>query len=134
MFSQREEQNILEALFRIIAQVERNREGQPIFRVSEHEAAPNETEFLSLLATIYQQEVYPMLRTGGTLTIAAHLDLPPRDFEKIVSFRKDKQFEGEGLRQPTPDLLPVVTKLYELFMRRVGVGDIFTVQFRVQRL
>ena len=65
MFSQREEQNLFEALFRIIAQVERN---------------------------------------------------------------------GEGLRQPTPDLLPMVTKLYESFMRQVGVGDIFTVQFRVQRL
>ncbi len=75
-----------------------------------------------------------MLWAGDTLTIAAHLDLPPRDFEKMVSFRKDKQFEGEGLRQPTPDLLPMVTKLYESFMRQVGVGDIFTVQFRVQRL
>jgi len=125
---------MFEALFRIVAQVERNREGQLVFRVSEHEAAPNETEFLSLLATIYKQEVYPMLRVGDTLTIAAHLDLPPRDFEKMVSFRKDKQFEGEGLRQPTPDLLPVVTKLYESFTRQVGIGDIFTVQFRVQRL
>ena len=134
MFSQREEQNLFEALFRIIAQVERSGEGQPIFRISEHEAAPNETEFLSLLATIYKQEVYPILRVGDTLTIAAHLDLPPRDFEKMVSVRKDKQFEGEGLRQPTPDLLPMVTKLYESFMRQVGVGDIFTVQFHVQRL
>ena len=125
---------MFEALFRIIAQVERNREGQPIFRVSEHEAAPNETEFLSLLATIYQQEVYPMLREGDTLTIAAHLDLPPREFEQMVSFRQDQQFEGEGLQQPTPDLLPVVTQLYESFMGQVGVGDIFTVQFRVQRL
>ena len=125
---------MFEALFRIVTQVERNSEGQLAFRISEHEATPNETEFLSLLATIYQQEVYPILRAGDTLTIAAHLDLPPRDFEKMVSFREDKQFEGEGLRQPTPDLLPVVTKLYESFMRQVDVGDIFTVQFRVQRL
>ena len=125
---------MFEALFRIVTQVERNREGQPIFRVSKREAAPNETEFLSLLATIYQQEVYPILRVGDTLTIAAHLDLPPRDFEQMVSFREDKQFGGEGLRQPTPDLLPMVTKLYESFMRQVGVGDIFTVQFHVQRL
>ena len=28
----------------------------------------------------------------------------------------------------------VVTKLYESFMRQVDVGDIFAVQFRVQRL
>ena len=125
---------MFEALFRIAAQVERSGEGQPVFRISEHEAAPNETEFFSLLATIYQQEVYPILRAGDTLMIAAHLDLPPRDFEKMVSFREDKQFEGEGLQQPTPDLLPVVTKLYESFMRQIDAGDIFTVQFRVQRL
>jgi hypothetical protein len=125
---------MFEALFRIVAQVETNGEGQLVFRISEHEAAPNETDFLSLLATIYQREVYPVLRAGDTLTIAAHLDLPPRDFEEMVSFREDKQFEGEGLRQPTADLLPVVTKLYESFMRQVNVGDIFTLQFRVQRL
>jgi len=28
----------------------------------------------------------------------------------------------------------LVTKLYESFMRQVDVGDIFTVQFRVQHL
>jgi len=129
---------MFEALFRIVTQVEGNREGQLVFRISEHEAiseaTPNETKFLSLLATIYQQEVYPILRAGDTLTISAHLDLPPRDFEKTVSFREDKQFEGGDLQQPTPDLLPVVTKLYESFMRQVDAGDIFTVQFRVQRL
>jgi hypothetical protein len=125
---------MFEALFRIVAQVERNGDGQPVFRISEHEAAPNETEFFSLLATIYQQEVYPILRAGDTLTISAHLDLPPRNIEKMVSFREDKQFEGEGLRQPTLDLLPVVTQLYESFLRQGDGGDIFTVQLRVQRL
>ncbi len=88
---------MFEALFRVVAQVERNREGQPVFRISEREAPSKETEFLSLLTTIYRQEVYPILRAGDTLTIAAHLDLPPRAFEKMVSFREDKQFEGEGL-------------------------------------
>ncbi|HEY6539571.1 MAG TPA: hypothetical protein VIZ18_01490 [Ktedonobacteraceae bacterium] len=125
---------MFEALFRIVAQVEENGEGQAVFRISEHEAAPNETEFLSLLATIFQQEVYPVLRAGDTLTISAHLDLPPRDLEKMVSFRENKQFVGEGLQQPTANLLPVVTTLYESFLRQVDVGDIFTVQFRVQRL
>jgi len=125
---------MFEALFRIVVQVEANGQGQPVFQISEHEVASNETEFLSLLATIYQQEVYPILRAGDTLTIAAHLDLPPREFEKMVSFGADKQFEGEGLQQPTTDLLPVITKLYEPFMRQVNIGDIFTVQFRVQRL
>jgi hypothetical protein len=42
-----------------------------------------------------------------------------------VRFREDKQFEGEGVQQPIPDLLPVATTLYEPFMRQVDVGDIF---------
>jgi hypothetical protein len=44
-----------------------------------------------------------------------------------VRFRQDKQFEGEGVQQPIPDLLPVAAKLYEPFMRQVDVGDIFYV-------
>jgi hypothetical protein len=125
---------MFEALFKVAAQVESNREGQRVFRISQHGAAPNETEFSSILATIYQQEVYPILRAGDTLTITVHLDLPPRDFERTVSFSEDKQFEGEGVQRPTADLLPVTTKLYEPLMQQVDVGDIFTVLFRVQRL
>jgi hypothetical protein len=41
-----------------------------------------------------------------------------------VCFREDKQFEGEGVQQPIPDLLPVDATLYEQFMRQVDVGDI----------
>ncbi len=44
-----------------------------------------------------------------------------------VRFREDKQFEGEGVQQPIPDLLPVATTLYEQFTRKVDVGDIFNV-------
>ncbi len=42
-----------------------------------------------------------------------------------MRIRQDKQFEGEGVQQPIPDLLPVVVTLYEQFMRQVDVGDIF---------
>ena len=44
-----------------------------------------------------------------------------------MRFREDKQFEGEGVQQPIPDLLPVDATLYEQFMRQVDVGDIFYV-------
>jgi hypothetical protein len=125
---------MFEAIYSFVAQVESNGEGQTVYRISEHEDAPDETEFLSLLTTTYQQQVYPILRAGDSLTIAAHLDLPPRDVEQLVSVRDDKQFEGEGLPQPTSDLLPVITKLYESFLRQVNIGDIFTLQLRVQRL
>jgi len=53
---------------------------------------------------------------------------------QVEGNREGQLVEGGDLQQPTPDLLPVVTKLYESFMRQVDAGDIFTVQFRVQRL
>ena len=33
--------------------------------------------FFSLVAMIYQQEVYRTLRVGDDLTVTVHLDLPP---------------------------------------------------------
>jgi len=48
--------------------------------------------------------------------------------------REDGQFEGEGMQEPTPDLLPMVSTLYEQFLQQVDAGDIFTIIFRVQRL
>ena len=49
---------MFEALFRIVAQVESNEQGQRVFRVSEHGAPANESAFSSLMATVYQQSVY----------------------------------------------------------------------------
>ncbi len=46
-----------------------------------------------------------MLRAGDTLAITMQLDVPPRDLERTVRFREDKKFEGDGLQQPTTDLL-----------------------------
>jgi hypothetical protein len=125
---------MFEALFRIVAQVESNEQGQRVFHVSKHGAPPNESAFSSFVATVYQQEVYRTLQAGDTLTITVHLDLPPRELERTVSLREDGQFEGEGMQEPTPDLLPMISSMYEQFLQQVDAGDVFTIIFRVQRL
>ncbi len=125
---------MFEATFRIVAQVENNEQGQRVFHVSEHGAPANESAFSSLVATVYQQEVYRTLQAGDTFTITVHLDLPPREVERTVRFREDGQFEGDGMQEPTPDLLPMVSTMSEQFLQQVDAGDIFTVMFRVQRL
>jgi len=78
--------------------------------------------------------VYPTLRAGNTLTIAIHLDIPPKELEHSVLFREDGQFEEEGVQRPIPDLLPLTLTLYERMLLQVVPGDVFTVTFRVQRL
>ena len=125
---------MFEALFRIVAQVESNEQGQRVFQFSEHGTPANENGFSSLVATVYQQEVYRTLQAGDTLTITVHLDLPPRELERTVRLREDGQFEGEGMQEPTPDLLPMISSMYEQFLQQVDAGDVFTIIFRVQRL
>jgi hypothetical protein len=125
---------MFETVFRIIAQVESNEQGQRVFQVSEHGAPANDTDFLSFLATVYQEEVYSTLRAGDTLTITAHLDVPPREVERTVRFREDRQFEGAGLQQPIADLLPFVRALYENFVQQMVPGDVFTITYRVAHL
>ncbi|MFL5692185.1 MAG: hypothetical protein ACJ795_10295 [Ktedonobacteraceae bacterium] len=125
---------MFEARFRIAAQVESNEQGQRVFHVTEHGAPANEKAFSSLVTTVYQQEVYRMLQAGDTFTITVHLDLPPRETERTVRFREDGQFEGDGMQEPTPDLLPMLSTMYEQFLQQVDPGDVFTVMFRVQRL
>lgn len=124
---------MFEALFRIVAQVESNEQGQRVFRVLEHGVPANESGFSSLVATVYQQGVFHTLQVGDTLTITAHLDLPSREIERAVRLREDGQFEGEGMQEPIPDLLPLVSSMYEQFLQQVDPGDVFTVTFRVQR-
>ena len=125
---------MFEAQFRIVAQVNSNEQGQRVFQVTKREVPANDTEFSSLLATVYQQDVYRTLRAGDSLAITVHLDLPPRGIERTVRFREDRQFEEEGMQQPMPDLLPLVVPMFEQFMQQVAPGDVFTVIFRVQRL
>ena len=124
---------MFEAVFRITALVKSNGQGQRVFRVSEQEAPANDEEFLSRLATLYQQEVYTMLRSGDDLTVAMRLDLPPREVERTVHLREDRLFEGEGMPQPAADPLPFMRAFYEPLMGRVEPGDVFTITFRVQR-
>jgi len=123
---------MFEALFRVVFQVETDEQGQRAFPVTKERPAVNETEFLSLLASVYQEEVYPMLRAGDALTVTAHLDLPTREVERTFHFRQDRLFEGEGLQQPIANLLPLVQGVYEQFVQQVGPGDVFTLTFHVE--
>ena len=124
---------MFEAAFRITALVQNDGQGQRVFQVTEREAPANDAEFLSRLASLYQQEVYTTLQTGDDLTVAVRLDLPPREVERSFHLREDRLFEGEGMSQPTADPLPFLQAFYEPFMQRVKPGDIFTITFRIQR-
>ena len=88
---------------------------------------------MSLLASVYQEEVYPTLRAGDTLTVTAHLDVPTREVERTFRFREDRLFEGEGLRQPLADLLPLVQGVYESFIQQAEPGDVLTITFHVEQ-
>ena len=124
---------MFEAVFRITALVQSDGQGQRVFRVTERETPTGDAEFLSRLATLYQQEVYTILRPGDDLTVAVRLDLPPREVERTVHLREDQLFEGEGMPQPAADPLPFMQAFYEPLMQRVNPGDVFTITFRVQR-
>ena len=124
---------MFEAVFRITALVRSDGQGQRVFHVTEREAAANDVEFLSRLATMYRQEVYATLRAGDDLTVAVRLDLPPREVERTVHLREDRLFEGEAMPQPTADPFPFMRAFYEPLMRHVEPGDVFMITFRVQR-
>jgi hypothetical protein len=55
---------MFEALFRIVVVVETDKQEQRVFPVTKNRPAVNETEFMSLLASVYQEEVYPTLRAS----------------------------------------------------------------------
>lgn len=124
---------MFEAIFNIVALVESNGQGQRLFKVFEQGAPLHEPEFSSLVANTYQQEVYRTLRAGDTLEITMHLDIPPRVIRRTVHFREDQQFEGDGIQQPTSDLLPALSTLYDQFIQQVVPGDVFRITLHVQR-
>ena len=124
---------MFEAVFNIVALVESNGQGLRLFKVFEQGAPLHDMEFSSLVANTYQQEVYRTLRAGDTLAIAMHLDTPPRLIRRTVRFREDKQFEGEGIQQPTSDLLPTISTMYAQFSQQVVPGDVFRITLHVQR-
>jgi hypothetical protein len=125
---------MFEAVFKIVALVESNGQGQRLFKVFEQGAPVDDSAFSSLVANVYQQDVYRTLRAGDTLAITMHLDTPPREIERTVHFREDQQFEGDGIQQPTPDLMPLLSTLYEQFCQQVVAGDVFRITLHVQRL
>jgi len=126
---------MFEASFRIVAQVESDGQGQRVFRVTKREEPPNDTQFSSFVATLYQQEVYRTLQVGDSLTITVRLDIfPAREVERTVRLREDRQFEGDDVPQPTPDLLPFLRLFYEPLIQQVYPGDVFTITFRVEHL
>ena len=124
---------MFEAVFNIVALVESNGQGQRLFKVFEQGAPLHESEFSSLVANTFQQEVYRTLRAGDTLEITMHLDIPPRVIRRTVHFREDQQFEGDGIQQPTSDLLPALSTLYDQFIQQVVPGDVFRITLHVQR-
>lgn len=124
---------MFEALFRIVVVVETDDQGQRVFPVTKNRPAVNERDFLSLLASIYQEEVYPTLRADDTLAVTAHLDLPTREVERAFRFRQDRLFEAEGIQQPVADLLTPVQAIYEPFVRQTIPGDVLTLTFHIEQ-
>ena len=124
---------MFEAVFNIVALVESNGQGLRLFKVFEQGAPLHDMEFSSLVANMYQQEVYRTLRSGDSLVISMHLDTPTRVISRTVRFREDKQFEGEGLQQTTSDLLPTISTMYAQFSQQVIPGDVFRITLQVQR-
>ena len=125
---------MFEATFKIAALIESNEQGQRTFKIYQHEEPFTSSAFSSLVAALYQREVYQMLQAGDALTIMIHMNPPWRKIERTLRFREDLQFEGDAMQAPTTDLLPVITTMSEQFLQKMLPGDVFTVIFRVQRL
>ena len=85
---------MFEAIFRMTAQINSDGQGQRVFRVTEQEAPANDAEFLSRLATMYQQEVYATLRAGDDLTVAVRLDLPPGRWSELSTCARTGSLRG----------------------------------------
>jgi hypothetical protein len=124
---------MFEATFKITALAESDGQGQRVFRVVEHADPVDDDGFQSLVAMIYEQDVYRTLREGDDLRVIVHLDLPPREIEKTLRFREDRRFEGEGGAEPTTDLLSLIAPMFEYYRRHVQPGDVLTISFQVQR-
>ena len=124
---------MFEATFTITAQVESDVQGQHVYRVWKHADPINDDGLLSLLLKIYEQDVLTTLQVGDDLRVYVHLDLPPREIEKILHFREDGRFEGEGLAEPGRDLRMLIASMFEYYRPHVQSGDVFTISLQVQR-
>jgi hypothetical protein len=124
---------MFEATFTITAQVESDVQGQHVYRVWKHADPVNDDGLLSLVLKIYEQDVLTTLQVGDDLRVYVHLDLPPREIEKILHFREDGRFEGEGLVEPGRDLRTLIVSMFEYYRPHVQSGDVFTISLQVQR-
>ena len=126
---------MFEAIFKITAQVESDRQGQRVYRFMKRGEPPNAKDFSSYIAIVYQQDVFRTLQAGDSLTTTVRLDLfPVRELERTVRLREEHLFEGDGVPQPTADLLPLLQQFYESLIQQVYPGDVITITLQVQRL
>jgi hypothetical protein len=124
---------MFEATFTITTLVESEGQGQHVFRVLEHADPVDDDGFFSLLIMLYEQDVSRTLRVGDDLRVYLHLDLPPREIEKMLHFREDGQFEGEVMAEPIRDLHTLIASMFEYYRPHVQAGDVLTISFQVQR-
>jgi hypothetical protein len=124
---------MFEAFFKTSVLVESDEQGQCSFKIYEGKEPLNEYEFLSLIKAVYQQQVAQMLQVGDELTLLLHVNMPNHELEKMVRVREDRCFEADWLPEPTADLLPIVTSIYEHFRRQIIPGNVFTITFHIQR-
>jgi hypothetical protein len=124
---------MFEAVYKIVALVESNGQAERLFKVYEQGAPTKESEFTLLMSNVYRDDVYRTLRVGDSLTITMQLDAPPREIERTVTFREDTKFEGDGLQQPTSDLVSAISVMYKEFSQQVVAGDVFRITFHIQR-
>ncbi len=125
---------MFEATFTIAAQVESGGQGQHAFRVREQADPLDDAGFFSLVETIYEQGVSPILRAGDDLRAYFHLDLPPREIDKRLHVRQDGPLEGEGMAEPVRDLHPLIASMVEYYRPHVQAGDVLTISFQVKRI
>ena len=125
---------MFEVTYKIIAQVESNGQGQRVFHVMKQADPVDDDGFLSLVAMIYEQDVYRTLRVGDDLTVIVHLDLPSREIEKTLHFLGNGRFKREGEVELTTDLPSLIASMFGYYHEHVQIGDVLTISFRVQRL
>jgi hypothetical protein len=89
---------MFEVTYKLTVLAESDGQGQRVFRVVKQANPVNDDGFLSLVAMVYEQDVYRTLQVGNNLTVMVHLDLPPREIEKTLHFLGDGWF-GEMAKQ-----------------------------------
>ena len=125
---------MFEVLYRLTALVESDGHEHYVFRVMRQMDLVDDDGFLALVATTYEQDVYPTLRAGDNLTVMVHLDLPPREVERTLHFLGDGQFKQEGKAELITDLPSLIASMFGYFRLDLQPGDVLTVSFRIQRL